>query len=93
MSETAVAAQTFLARIHVTLKEAVVDPQGDTILSALQQLHFATTQRVRMGKYLEIRFTAPDEQSAHDLVEAMCSTLLANPVIERYAYSVEAAQA
>jgi phosphoribosylformylglycinamidine synthase PurS subunit len=91
VSEATQTATMWLARIHVTLKPAVVDPQGDTILSALHQLHFADVQGVRMGKYLEVTLQAADEAAARDRVDAMCRTLLANPVIERYAFAVEPA--
>ncbi len=91
MSEATQTATAWLARIHVTLKAAVVDPQGDTILSALHQLHFAEVQGVRMGKYLEVTLDAADEATARDRVDAMCRTLLANPVIERYSFAVEPA--
>lgn len=78
----------WLARIHVTLKTGVVDPQGNTIQDALHQLHFTAVERVRMGKYLEITLTAADEANARTTVEAMCATLLANPVIEHYTFDV-----
>jgi phosphoribosylformylglycinamidine synthase PurS subunit len=88
--DTMQTATAWLARIHVTLKPAVVDPQGNTILEALHQLHFTTVQRVRMGKYLEVTIDAPDEASARARVEAMCATLLANPVIEHYTFTLAA---
>lgn len=88
-TQTAVA---WLARIHVTLKPAVVDPQGNTILAALRQLHFTNVAGVRMGKYLEVTLHAADEASAREQVEAMCATLLANPVIERYTFTVAATE-
>lgn len=81
----------WLARIAVTLKTGVVDPQGDTILGALRQLHFDGVQGVRMGKYLEVRLDAPDEATARSQVAAMCATLLANPVIEQSTFTVEQA--
>ncbi len=91
MSEATQTATLWLARIHVTLKPAVVDPQGDTILSALHQLHFNDVQGVRAGKYLEVTLRAADADAAAASVDAMCSTLLANPVIERYTFDVEVA--
>lgn len=93
MSETTQTATLWLARIHVTLKAAVVDPQGDTILAALHQLHFDDVQGVRMGKYLEVTVRATDDVTARASVDAMCGTLLANPVIERYSFTVEPAPA
>ena len=91
MSEATQIKTLWLARIHVTLKEAVVDPQGDTILGALHQLHFDEVQGVRMGKYLEVRLDAPDVATARARIEAMCATLLANPVIERFTFEVTSA--
>ncbi len=88
MSEATQTKTMWLARIHVTLKAAVVDPQGDTILGALHQLHFDEVQGVRMGKYLEVRLDAPDAATAQARVAAMCGTLLANPVIEQYNFEV-----
>jgi phosphoribosylformylglycinamidine synthase len=84
---------TFVARIHVTLKPGVVDPQGDTILDALHQLRFDSVDRVRMGKYLEVALTAFDPADAQARVAAMCATLLANPVIEQYTFEITPAPA
>ena len=88
MSEATSTQTQWLARIYVTLKSGVVDPQGDTILGALHQLHFADVAGVRMGKYLEVTLAAADDAAARATVDAMCSTLLANPVIERYTFEV-----
>ena len=79
----------WLARVHILRKAAVVDPQGNTIRDALHQLHFASVGNVRMGKYIEVTLTAPDEASARSITESICSTLLANPVIERYTFTIE----
>lgn len=88
MSEATTTQTQWLARIYVTLKSGVVDPQGDTILGALHQLHFNSVASVRMGKYLEVALAAADDTAARATVEAMCTTLLANPVIERYTFEV-----
>jgi phosphoribosylformylglycinamidine synthase PurS subunit len=82
-------ATTWLARIHVTLKPVVLDPQGDAVLGALHQLGFADVSNVRVGKYLEATLAAPDESAATALVTQMCARLLANPVIESYRFTVE----
>lgn len=83
------AATTWLARIHVTLKPVVLDPQGDAVLGALHQLGFADVSSVRVGKYLEVSLAAPDQVSAETAVTQMCARLLANPVIESYRFTVE----
>jgi phosphoribosylformylglycinamidine synthase len=77
-----------LARIHVTLKPGVNDPQGLAIAGGLRQLGFSGVEGVRAGRYLEVRLSAPDRAAAERAVEEMCQRLLANPVIERYDYEV-----
>ncbi len=83
----------WLARIHVTLKPVVLDPQGDAVLTGLHQLGFTDVTAVRVGKYLEVTLTAEDEQGAAASVREMCGRLLANPVIERYDFDVIRADA
>jgi phosphoribosylformylglycinamidine synthase len=72
----------YVARVYVTLKPTVNDPQGLTIRGALHSLGFADVSSVRAGKYLELRLTAPDDATANERIRAMCHRLLANPVIE-----------
>ena len=79
----------FLAKVRVTLKPTVNDPQGLTILGALHSLGFASAQGVRAGKYIEVRVDEPTREAAESRVEEMCSKLLANPVIETYSFEVE----
>jgi phosphoribosylformylglycinamidine synthase len=79
----------YLARIYVTLKPTVNDPQGLTIRGALHQLNFTEVDSVRAGKYLEIHLSAPDEAAAGERVAEMCRKLLANPVIEEFRYDLE----
>lgn len=78
----------WLAKVHVTLKPVVLDPQGQAIQGGLRQLGFDTVRSVRAGKYLEIKLEAPDRQVAERLVNEMCTKLLANPVIEEYRLEV-----
>ncbi len=80
---------TWLARIQVTLKPVVLDPQGSAVLGGLHTLGFASVSAVRVGKYLEITLDAPDEASARQAVQQMCGQLLANPVIEQYRFDIE----
>ena len=79
----------FLARVYVTLKPTVNDPQGKTILGGLKTLGFDLATDVRAGKYLEIKLDGQDRRKAEAQVEEMCDKLLANPVIESYRYDVE----
>ncbi len=83
------ATKTFLARVEVTLKPAVNDPQGNTVKGALASLGFDSVEDVRVGKYMELRLTAADVAEAERRVDEMCRRLLANPVIEEYRYAVE----
>ena len=73
------------ARIHVTLKSGVLDPQGKAIAHALGNLGFAGIGEVRQGKYIEVELAETDKARARATVEAMCRKLLANTVIENYA--------
>ena len=83
---------TYLARVDITLKPAVNDPQGNTIRDALHSLGFADVGSVRAGKYMEIRLEAPDKKKADARVTEMCKKLLANPVIEDFRVEIEEAK-
>ncbi|MFO1059491.1 MAG: phosphoribosylformylglycinamidine synthase subunit PurS [Dongiaceae bacterium] len=73
------------ARIHVTLKPGVLDPQGQAIANALHGLGFGGVGDVRQGKLIEIDLAEQDPAAARRTVESMCARLLANTVIENYA--------
>jgi len=79
----------FLAKVYVTLKPTVNDPQGLTIRGGLHSLGFETVETVRAGKYLEIRVAEPDRAKAEEQVHEMCRQLLANPIIEEYRLELE----
>ena len=72
------------ARVHVTLKAGVLDPQGQAIGHALHSLGFSVVREVRQGKVIELDVAESDPTKARAAVEAMCGKLLANPVIENY---------
>ena len=72
------------ARVHVTLKDGVLDPQGKAIGSALRHLGFGGVGDVRQGKYIEIEIDETDRDRALTSVESMCRKLLANTIIENY---------
>ncbi|MFT5181520.1 MAG: phosphoribosylformylglycinamidine synthase PurS subunit [Alphaproteobacteria bacterium] len=72
------------ARIHITLKNGVLDPQGKAIQQALAGLGFDTVEDVRQGKYIEIELSESDAEAARSQVTDMCEKLLANTVIENY---------
>jgi phosphoribosylformylglycinamidine synthase subunit PurS len=72
------------ARVHVSLKTGVLDPQGKAIGNALASLGFTGVGEVRQGKLIEIELGETDREKAREKVEKMCEQLLANPVIENY---------
>ena len=78
------------AKVHVTLKNGVLDPQGKAVGHALQALGFDGVGDVRQGKYIEIDLADTDADAARARVEDMCRKLLANTVIENYAIEIEA---
>ena len=72
------------AKVKVTLKAGVLDPQGKAIAGALGHLGFGGVGEVRQGKYFEIEIAETDRAKARDAVTAMCEKLIANTVIENY---------
>lgn len=77
------------ARVHVTLKSGVLDPQGKAIGHALEALGFEGVGEVRQGKVIEIDLVEEDPSKARKQVETMCQRLLANTVIENYVIDLE----
>jgi phosphoribosylformylglycinamidine synthase subunit PurS len=76
------------AKIIVTPKKAVLDPQGKTVQSALEQMGHEGIQAVHVGKYLEIE-VAGELETVRPRIEEACRKLLSNPVIEDYQVSFE----
>ncbi|CAN5681820.1 phosphoribosylformylglycinamidine synthase subunit PurS [soil metagenome] len=72
------------ARVHVTLKRGVLDPQGEAVRHALGTLGFQGVAGVRVGKVIEIELAVPDRAAAEAELARMCERLLANTVIEDY---------
>ena len=72
------------ARVHISLKPEVLDPQGKAIGNALTGLGFTGVGEVRQGKLIELELADSDPAAARARVEDMCRQLLANPVIENY---------
>lgn len=77
------------ARIHITLKNGVLDPQGKAISHALAGLGFSGVEDVRQGKYLELQLADQDRDAAERQLRRMCEQLLANTVIESYAIELD----
>jgi len=79
----------FLARVYVSPRPSVRDPEGSTILDGLHQLGFGTVEIVRAGKYFEILLEAGSGQIAEEQLDLMCRKLLANPVVEQYRFDLQ----
>ena len=82
----------YQARIYVTLKPTVNDPQGITVLSSLHRLGFDNAEDVRVGKYLLVNVSESDRETAAASVTDMCQKLLTNPVIEEFQFDLEEIQ-
>ena len=76
------------ARVFVTLKPSVFDPQGHTITEALHQMGYGGVDDVRQGKYIELDLGETDQAQARARVDEMCKKLLANTVIENYSVEI-----
>lgn len=79
----------YIARIRIKLKESILDPQGQAVLHALHNLQHREVQDVRIGKFVELRLEAASDEDAKARVERYCQSLLANPVIETFAFELE----
>ena len=72
------------ARVHITLRNSILDPQGNAIMGALGGLGFEGVNSVRQGKVIELDLAETDAGKARESIEEMCKKLLANPVMENY---------
>lgn len=79
------------ARVFVTLKPSVFDPQGTTVTEALHTLGYAAVQHVRQGKYFELEIDASTPEDARRVASEAADKLLANPVIESYRIEIDGA--
>lgn len=79
----------YLAKIYISLKPTVNDPQGLTIKGALHNLGFTEVTSVRMGKYVEVKIEENEQNRAQEQVNEMCRKLLANPAIENYTFELK----
>ncbi len=80
----------YLAKITITLRPSILDPQGKAVHHALESLGMAAVTDARIGKYVELRIDARDRAEAERLTDEACRKLLANLVMEDYAFTLEA---
>jgi phosphoribosylformylglycinamidine synthase subunit PurS len=78
----------FKAKVYVTLKAGVLDPQGHAVLQSLHSLRFEEVQDVRIGKFMEVELEVKSKEEARSRMTDMCERLLANPVIEDYTFEL-----
>jgi phosphoribosylformylglycinamidine synthase subunit PurS len=77
------------AKVYVTLKTEVLDPQGEAVRRALQTLGFASVENVRVGKLIELELADSAAASGEAELKAMCEKLLANPIVEDFTFDLE----
>ncbi|MCX8093927.1 MAG: phosphoribosylformylglycinamidine synthase subunit PurS [Candidatus Goldbacteria bacterium] len=77
------------AKIIVTLKDGVLDPQGKTVKFALEKMGYKNIEDVRIGKYIEIEIKNNNREKLEKEIDEICDKLLANPNIEKYKFSIE----
>lgn len=78
----------YQARIYITLRPSVLDPQGVAVKSGIQHLGYNNVEQVRIGKYIEMTLSATDETEARNQLDRICDQVLANPVIEIYRFDL-----
>jgi len=77
------------AKVYVTLKKGVLDPQGKAVQHSLASLGYIGVEDVRLGKYVEVKLNETDKEKAKAQLKEMCEKLLANTVIEDYRFEIE----
>jgi len=77
------------ARVYITLKEGILDPQGKTVLRALKNLGYDEVEDLRVGKYMELELSGDDKAKLESRLGEMSEKLLANPIIENYRMEVD----
>ncbi len=77
------------AKVYVTIKQSVLDPQGVAVQGALHSLGFNEVESLRVGKYMELELGDVSKEAAGERVKEMCEKLLANTVVEDYRYELE----
>ena len=79
----------FLAKVRVTLRKSILDPQGKAVEHAVSTLGVNDVQNIRIGKYVEFLIDKNSESEVRVAAEQVCDKLLANPVMEDYTYEIE----
>ena len=81
-----------IAKIHITFKNGVLDPQGKAVHHALKDLGYNEVSEIQMGKYIELKLDGVSQENAENRVSEMCEKLFANTVIESYRFTLETSE-
>ena len=81
-----------LAKIHITFKNGVLDPQGKAVHHALKDLGYNEVSGIQIGKYLEVQLNGISREEAETRVKEMCEKLFANTVIESYQFTLDSVE-
>jgi phosphoribosylformylglycinamidine synthase len=79
----------YLAKVTITLRKSILDPQGKAVHHALESMGMSAVKQVRIGKQMELTIDAASEEDAAKITEQACKKLLANPVIEDFTFVIE----
>jgi phosphoribosylformylglycinamidine synthase len=77
------------AKIYVTLKPSILDPQGKVVTNTLHTLGYSDVQETRISKFIELNFNTDDEEKVKKDLEIICDKVLANPNTETYSFEIE----
>lgn len=77
------------AKVYVTIKQSVLDPQGVAVQGALHSIGYKEVESLRIGKYMELELNTDNREEAEQRLKEMCEKLLANTVVENYRYELE----
>ena len=77
------------AKVYITLKKGVLDPQGRAVMGALKSMDFNEVKDVRVGKYMELELSGASKEEEEKRLREMCEKLLANTVVENYRIEIE----
>lgn len=78
----------YIAKIYITLKKGILDPQGKAVNNALHSIGYSQVKDVRVGKYIELAVEGSDIKSIEQSVNEMCIKILTNPIIEDYTFDI-----
>jgi phosphoribosylformylglycinamidine synthase len=78
----------FIAKIRITLRSSILDPQGKAVEGSLKSLGFNDIIDTRIGKYVELKIDTKEKSEAENIAEQACRKLLANPVMENYEFEI-----